>query len=143
MKKLIIILTIDFIVAGFVLFLVFQPTPQTAEQGNGIIRDYIYSEVSNSNNKAEQVSLPGVLVAAKEPHNVIADVVKPKHNVNYKTKHSKPKNYKFLSKNRLPVTWYNAIIRHPSNDPDPLKLNVNNASYINKSANLSKVSANY
>jgi hypothetical protein len=142
MKKLIIILTIDFIVAGFVLFLVFRPTPQLAEQASGIIPDYVNPEVSNNNKKIEHVSLPGVLITAKEANNVTADVVKSKRNVNYKTKHSKLKNYKFVSKNRLPVTWYNAIIR-PSNDPDPLKLNVNNASYINKTANLNKVSASY
>ncbi len=141
MKKLIIILTIDFIVAGFVLFL-FQPTPQTAEQGNGNIRDYVYPDISNSNKKTEQVSLPGVLVTAKKANYVTADVVKSKHNVNYKTKHSKLKNYKFISKNRLPVTWYKAIVRQPSNDPDPLKLNASNASY-NRTNNLSKVSANY
>ena len=142
MKKLIIILTIDFIVAGFVLFLVFQPTPQTAEQGNGIFRDYVYPDISNSNKKTEQVSLPSVLVTAKKANYVTADVVKSKRNVNYKTKHSKLKNYKFISKNRLPVTWYKAIVRQPSNDPDPLKLNASNASY-NRTNNLSKVSANY
>jgi hypothetical protein len=142
MKKLIIILTIDFIVAGFVLFLVFQPTPQAAEQGNSITHDHVYQDVSNIYKKTEQVSLPGVLVTAKKANYVTADVVKSKHYVNYKTKHSKLKNYKFISKNRLPVIWYKAIGRQPSNDSDPLKLNASNASY-NRTNNLSKVSANY
>jgi hypothetical protein len=142
MKKLATILTIDFIVAGFVLFLVVKPTRQSARPGDGIIRGYVYAEFSTGNKNPEQVFLPGVLVTIKDVNGGTADIVKSKRDGSYTTKSLKPGNYKiFLSKNGFPVSWFDAIVGYSSNNPIPLNSNFNNDNYIGKTAKLTDGSA--
>jgi hypothetical protein len=129
MKKLAFILSIDFIYAGTILFLVFQPTKPSANHTDGTLHGYVYAEWS-SDKKTEQVFLPGVLITVKDASGNTADVTKSESDGSYATKQLKFGDYKiYLSKNGFPVSSHEAFVGLGSNEPDSLKLNVNNENY--------------
>jgi len=143
MKKFAFILSIDFLYAGIILFLVFNPTKQPAKQSNGTLHGYVYAEWNNDK-KAEQVSLPGVVITVKDETGATADVVKSKPDGSYVTRPLKFGNYKiYLSKNGFPESWSEAFVGTVSGDPDPLKLNVNNGDYTRGPAKIKDDSIDY
>jgi hypothetical protein len=129
MKKLAFILSIDFIYAGIILFLVFHPTKQLSNHPSGRLHGYVYAEWS-SEKKTDQVFLPGVLITVKDPSGNTADVTKSGSDGSYTTKQLKFGDYRiYLSKNGFPVSSYDAFVGLNSNEPDSLMLNVNNEKY--------------
>ncbi|HEY2582353.1 MAG TPA: carboxypeptidase-like regulatory domain-containing protein [Mucilaginibacter sp.] len=143
MKKLAFILSIDFIYAGIILFLVFHPTKQSTKQAGGTLHGYVYAEWS-SNKKTEQVFLPGVLITVKDASGNTADITKSGSDGSYATKQLKFGDYKiYLSKIGFPGSSHEAFVGLGSNEPDSLKLNVNNENYRPGDVRLRDGSADY
>jgi hypothetical protein len=143
MKKLILISTMLLLLAG-ACFLGSKKQLQQPRQADGIIRGYVYADVTNTKQVQEHVFLPDVTVTVKDGAGATVDVVQTKLDGSYQTKHIKNGKYRIcLSKNGFIESCYDDSIVYASNHPGPLKLNYNRDNFIWGSVKLRDGSAGY
>jgi len=144
MKKLSIILSVFVIVAGIGIFTTCKSTKTGIQPTAGILRGYVYAQVTDNTQRAEEVFLPDVLVTIKDAAGVAVDSVLTKFDGNYATKKLKTGRYKIcLSKNGFALSCYDASVTYASNHPGPLKLNFADDNYIWGTVKLADGSAGY
>lgn len=144
MKKITLYTKLFSIVIGISIFNSCTRTIETPSQSDGIIRGYVYTEVSSEKEKREQILLPDVTVTIKDEKGSVVDEVKSKLDGNYSTKNIKKGKYKIcLNKTGFNLSCYDVTVENASNHPGPLKLNLNNENYIWGTAKLKDSSAGY
>ncbi len=120
-----------FIATGIVLFTTCKSQKEIARQTEGVVRGYVYAEVSDKEKKIEQLFLPGIKVAIKDEKSNTVDEVITKPDGSYSTKHLKFGKYKIcLSKEGFAQSCYDVDIEYGANHPGPLKINLKDENYI-------------
>ena len=131
MKKITLVSILFTLVIVISFLITCKPQKQLSKQSDGVIRGYVYSDVSSDNRKEEHIFLPDVTVTIKDINGAVADQVQSKLDGSYTTKHLKFGKYKIcFSKNNFILSCYDANVEYASNHPGPLKLNFNTENYI-------------
>ncbi len=117
-------------VAGVLLTTCYQGKP-IAKQGEGIIRGYVYADVSINKERVEHIFIPDVQVSIKNEKDSVVNMVNTRLDGSYATKELINGRYKIcLSKNGFMLSCYEAVIENSANHPGPLKINYGKDNFI-------------